>query len=81
MIKYEEDLKKVLKQSEKEAINLNHNFIGTEHLLIGALLQDNEISNILKKEINKDNLINKTNKYIKKDKNISIPTYTPLLKK
>ena len=38
MIKYEEDLKKVLKQSEKEAINLNHNFIGTEHLLIGALL-------------------------------------------
>lgn len=81
MIKYEEDLKKVLKQSEKEAINLNHNFVGTEHLLIGALLQDNEISNILKKEINKDNLINKTNKYIKKDKNISIPTYTPLLKK
>lgn len=81
MIKYEEDLKKVLKQSEKEAINLNHNFIGTEHLLIGALLQDNEISNILKKEINKDNIINKTNKYIKKDKNISIPTYTPLLKK
>ena len=81
MIKYEEDLKKVLKQSEKEAINLNHNFIGTEHLLIGALLQDNEISNILRKEINKDNLINKTNKYIKKDKNISIPTYTPLLKK
>lgn len=81
MIKYEEDLKKVLKQSEKEAINLKHNFIGTEHLLIGALLQDNEISNILKKEINKDNLINKTNKYIKKDKNISIPTYTPLLKK
>lgn len=44
-------------------------------------MQDNEISNILKKEINKDNLINKTNKYIKKDKNISIPTYTPLLKK
>ena len=81
MIKYEEFLKKVLKQSEKEAINLNHNFIGTEHLLIGALLQDNEISNILKKEINKDNLINKTSKYIKKDKNISIPTYTPLLKK
>lgn len=81
MIKYEEDLKKVLKQSEKEAINLKHNFIGTEHLLIGALLQDNEIFNILKKEINKDNLINKTNKYIKKDKNISIPTYTPLLKR
>lgn len=81
MIKYEEDLIKVLKQSEKEAINLKHNFIGTEHFLIGALSQDNEISNILKKEINKDNFINETNKYIRKDKNISIPTYTPLLKK
>ena len=81
MIKNEEEIKKVLKQRKKETINLNHKFIGTEHILIGALLQDNEISNILKKEINKDNLINKTNKYIKKDKNISIPTYTPLLKK
>ncbi len=81
MIKYEEDLIKVLKQSEKEAINLKHNFIGTEHFLIGALSQDNEISNILKKEINKDNFINETNKYIRKDKNISMPTYTPLLKK
>lgn len=81
MIKYEEDLIKVLKQSEKEAINLKHNFIGTEHFLIGALSQDNEISNILKKEINKESFINETNKYIRKDKNISIPTYTPLLKK
>ena len=81
MIKYEEELIKVLKQSEKEAINLKHNFIGTEHFLIGALSQDNEISNILKKEINKESFINKTNKYIRKDKSISIPTYTPLLKK
>lgn len=81
MIKYEEELIKVLKQSEKEAINLKHNFIGTEHFLIGALSQDNEISNILKKEINKESFINETNKYIRKDKNISIPTYTPLLKK
>lgn len=81
MIKYEEDLIKVLKQSEKEAINLKHNFIGTEHFLIGTLSQNNEISNILKKEINKENFINEANKYIRKDKNISIPTYTPLLKK
>lgn len=81
MIKYEEELIKVLKQSEKEAINLKHNFIGTEHFLIGALSQDNEISNILKKEINKESFINETNKYLRKDKSISIPTYTPLLKK
>lgn len=81
MIKYDEDLIKVLKQSEKEAINLKHNFIGTEHFLIGTLSQNNEISNILKKEINKESFINETNKYIRKEKSISIPTYTPLLKK
>ena len=81
MIKYEEELIKVLKQSEKEAINLKHSFIGTEHFLIGTLSQNNEISNILKKEINKDFFINETNKYIRKEKNISFPIYTPLLKK
>lgn len=81
MIKYEENLIKVLKQSEKEAINLKHGFIGTEHFLIGTLSQNNELSNILKKEINKDFLINETNKYIKKEKNVSFPIYTPLLKK
>ena len=81
MIKYEEELIKVLKQSEKEAINLKHSFIGTEHFLIGTLSQNNEISNILKKEINKDFFINETNKYIKKEKNVSFPIYTPLLKK
>ena len=81
MIKYEENLIKVLKQSEKEAINLKHGFIGTEHFLIGTLSQNNELSNILKKEINKDFFINETNKYIKKEKNVSFPIYTPLLKK
>ncbi|MDY6071868.1 MAG: AAA family ATPase [Bacilli bacterium] len=81
MIKYEEELIKVLKQSEKEAINLKHGFIGTEHFLIGTLSQNNELSNILKKEINKNFLINETNKYIKKEKNVSFPIYTPLLKK
>lgn len=81
MIKYEEELIKVLKQSEKEAINLKHGFIGTEHFLIGTLSQNNELSNILKKEINKDFFINETNKYIRKEKNVSFPIYTPLLKK
>ena len=81
MIKYEENLIKVLKQSEKEAINLKHGFIGTEHFLIGTLSQNNELSNILKKEINKDFFINETNKYKKKKKNVSFPIYTPLLKK
>lgn len=81
MIKYEEELIKTLKQSEKEAIELKHNFIGTEHFLIGVLSQENEISNILNKEINKNIFINEVNKYIKKDKNVSMPTYTPLLKK
>ena len=81
MIEYDENLIKALKQSEKEAIKLKHNFIGTEHLLIGILAINNEISNILKKEINKQEFIKEINKYIKKEKKVIIPSYTPLLKK
>ena len=81
MIEYDENLIKALKQSEKEAIKLKHNFIGTEHLIIGILAINNEISNILKKEINKQEFIKEINKYIKKEKKVIIPSYTPLLKK
>lgn len=81
MIEYDENLIKALKQSEREAIKLKHNFIGTEHLIIGILAINNEISNILKKEINKQEFIKEINKYIKKEKKVIIPSYTPLLKK
>lgn len=81
MIEYDENLIKALKQSEREAIKLKHNFIGTEHLIVGALSINNEISNILKNEINKKEFIKEINKFIKKDNKTIIPTYTPLLKK
>lgn len=81
MIEYDENLIKALKQSEREAIKLKHNFIGTEHLIIGVLSLNNDISNILKKEINKKDFIKDINKHIKKDTKITIPSYTPLLKK
>lgn len=81
MIEYDENLIKALKQSEREAIKLKHNFIGTEHLIIGVLSLNNDISKILKKEINKKDFIKDINKYIKKDTKITIPSYTPLLKK
>ena len=81
MIEYDENLIKALKQSEREAIKLKHNFIGTEHLIIGVLSINTEISNILKEEINKKKFIKDINKYIKKDNKITIPSYTPLLKK
>lgn len=81
MIEYDENLIKALKQSEREAIKLKHNFIGTENLIIGVLSLNNDISNILKKEINKKDFIKDINKYIKKDTKITIPSYTPLLKK
>ena len=81
MIEYDENLIKALKQSEREAIKLKHNFIGTEHLIIGVLSINTEISNILKEEINKKKFIKDINKYIKKNNKITIPSYTPLLKK
>lgn len=81
MIEYDENLIKALKQSEREAIKLKHNFIGIEHLIIGILSINTEISNTLKEEINKKKFIKDIKKYIKKDSKITIPSYTPLLKK
>ena len=37
MNKYNETLIKILKNSEKEAKNLNHQYIGTEHFILSIL--------------------------------------------
>ena len=81
MIEYEENLIKILKQSEKEAIRLKHNFIGTEHIIIAVLTIKNEFYNIFNEEINKEEFIKEVNKYLKKEKKPLFPSYTPLLKK
>lgn len=80
MNKYNETLIKLLKCSELEAINLKHQYIGTEHFLLAILKQDNPCKTIL-------NNLNITYEiYIKELKNLlktnnNTISYTPLFKK
>lgn len=74
---------KILKDMEKERYKLSHPFVGSEHLLLSLLKNDNEIKKIFF-EFNvtynnfKDELINVVG--IPK-KNVEFNLYTPLLKR
>lgn len=61
--KFSEEAKKIIALSKKEMIDLKHPYLGSEHLMLGILKRDNNISRILKKygityKIYKDTLIN-----------------------
>lgn len=83
MNKYSEEVKKVLKQSEIEMLNLNHPYVGSEHLILAILSFHNNVSNVLNKnKITyrkfKKELVNKVGMSSIKSEFIF---YTPLLKK
>ena len=81
MINYDKEVIKVLKISEKEAVLLKHNYIGTEHLLLGILKSNNKIKNILNNhQITYNQIINEIKK-IKVIKTNNQLLYTPLLKR
>ena len=80
MITYEKELINILKQSEKEAINLNHQYVGTEHILLAILNTNNSYREILNcNNINYEKIL----KNIKalNNNNYNYLIYTPLLKK
>lgn len=83
MKNYTEEVKKILKISEVEMLNLSHPFLGTEHLILGILKTNNCIKEILNKnDIYYENFKVKLLKYVKKsNKQINNITYTPLLKR
>ena len=49
MNKYTEELRKVLKGSENEALENKNNLVGTEHILLSVLKIETSISESLKK--------------------------------
>ena len=53
--------KKVLSQAEKEAKNLSHNYVGTEHILLGLVKEGQGIAAkaLNEKGINKENVKDK----------------------
>ncbi len=83
MNKYSQEVKIVLKQSEIEMLNLNHPYVGSEHLILAILSFHNNVSTILNKnnltyKRFKKRLIDKVGVCSKKSEFIF---YTPLLKK
>ena len=82
MTNYDNETIKIFKLSEEEAKNLNHPFVGTEHIILGILKSNTEINDVFRQnnvsyELFRKNLITKTYGY-KVDNNI---IYTPLLKR
>ena len=47
--KFNEEVKKVLSNAKTEMFELKHPYLGSEHIVLAILKNDNEISNILKK--------------------------------
>lgn len=80
---FEPEVRDLLKQSEKEMLNLNHPYVGSEHFLLAVLKSDYKIKNILNSynltyEEFKTSLIKAVGKSYKKSE---ITLYTPLLKR
>lgn len=79
MVNYSDEVKKILKISEKEAKKYNSKFIGSEHLLLSLLITNTRIKDIFNKyKIYYKDII----KYISvSDEKINTFIYTPTLKK
>lgn len=81
MNNYSEEVMRILKDAEREMLDLIHPYVGTEHLLL-SLLKQSSIQNICSKynltyDIFKKNLINIVGKSSKKS---DVILYTPLLR-
>lgn len=82
MIKYDKDIIKVLKLSEKEANKLKHPYVGTEHFILGILSVNNDLSTLLKSYgVTYNNYRKEIIKILKIKNKRTVMIYTPLLKK
>ena len=81
--KFDEEAQKVLKIAKKEMQELKHEYVGTEHLMIGILKCNNSVSKLLNKyNVNYDNFKKNVIKLVgvgKSSNNLFL--YTPLLKR
>ena len=81
--KFDEESQKVLKISKKEMQEMKHEYVGTEHLMLGILKTNNSVSKLLDKyNVNYDEFKKSLLKIVgtgKSSNNLFL--YTPLLKK
>lgn len=80
---FEMEVKKILKQSEKEMLELNHPYVGSEHMILAILKSNTNVKSILNSfglyyDNFKENLIKIVGKSRIKSE---VALYTPLLKR
>ena len=81
--KFDEEAQKVLKNAKKEMLELKHEYVGTEHLMLGILKSNNSVSKLLNKyNVNYDKFKKNIIKLVGMGNNSNdLFLYTPLLKR
>lgn len=77
------EVKKILKEAEKEMFDLNHPYVGSEHMLLGILKTEGELKELLKSyDLTYDNFRSELISVVgKAHKKSELALYTPLLKR
>ena len=80
---YNIEVASIFKEAENQRLLLNHEYVGTEHLLLALLKNDSNLSHkLLKFNLNYDNLYNEIkNTLPRQEEIITSNIYTPLLKR
>lgn len=81
--KFDEESQKIIKLAKKEMQEMKHEYVGTEHLMLGILKTNNVVSNLLNKyDVSYDEFKKNLIKLIGVGKNSNnLFLYTPLLKR
>ena len=83
--RYTEKVRKVIMMAQEEAVNLNHNYIGTEHILVGLVKENEGIAGRILRElgVEAERVIEEIEKIVGKGKyqEVSEITFTPRAKK
>ncbi|MDD3655365.1 MAG: ATP-dependent Clp protease ATP-binding subunit [Atribacterota bacterium] len=83
--RYTEKVRKVIMMAQEEAVNLNHNYIGTEHILVGLVKENEGIAGRILRElgVEAERVTEEIEKIVGRGKyqEVSEITFTPRAKK
>jgi ATP-dependent Clp protease ATP-binding subunit ClpC len=83
--RYTEKAKKAIMIAQEEAVNLNHDYIGTEHILIGLLKEEEGVASQVLKQlgVNVDKVVEEVERLVGKGEyqQVGEVTFTPRAKK
>jgi ATP-dependent Clp protease ATP-binding subunit ClpC len=83
--RYTEKVRRVIMMAQEEAVNLNHNYIGTEHILVGLVKESEGIAGRILRElgVEPERVIEAIEKIVGRGKyqEVSEITFTPRAKK